>query len=60
MKELDGKVKLGCFDVKLSKDLAGEFGVRKFNLPQVRRVARLSFALGAISAHASAFRCTGI
>lgn len=35
MQELDGKVKVGCFDYKISKELAGEFGVRKFNLPQV-------------------------
>ena len=36
MAELEGKVKVGCFDYKVSKDLAGEFGVRKFNLPQIR------------------------
>ena len=35
IKELHGKVKVGCFNYKLSKGLAGEFGVRKFNLPQV-------------------------
>ena len=35
IKELHGKVKVGCFNYKLSKELAGEFGVRKFNLPQV-------------------------
>lgn len=49
MSELDGKVKVGCFDYKLSKDLAGEFGVRKFNLPQVRRTStfHISIVLGA-------------
>lgn len=36
MAELEGKVKVGCFDYKVNKDLAGEFNVRKFNLPQIR------------------------
>ena len=38
MTSLQGKVKVGCLDWKTSgvKELAGEFNVRKFNLPQVR------------------------
>ena len=38
MTSLQGKVKVGGLDWKTSgvKELAGEFNVRKFNLPQVR------------------------
>lgn len=35
---LDGKVKVGCFDIKAAgaKEIAGEVGVRTHNLPAIR------------------------
>jgi len=46
MAELEGKVKVGCFDYKVNKDLAGEFNVRTYrDAPRPLRVAFLGLFL---------------